>query len=46
MTTSAHGLPDAWLEVVEYTLDASRVLYQAELSPVACDAAWGAAEKL
>ena len=45
MTTSSPGLPDAWLEVAEYTLDASRVLYQAELFPVACDAAWGAAEK-
>lgn len=45
MTTSTPGLPDAWLEVAEYTLDASRVLYQAELFPVACDAAWGAAEK-
>ena len=45
MTTSVHGLPDAWLEVAEYTLDASKLLYQAELFPVACDAAWGAAEK-
>ena len=45
MTTSTPGLPDAWLEVAEYTLDASRVLYQADLFPVACDAAWGAAEK-
>ena len=45
MTTSSPGLPDAWLEIAEYTLDASRVLYQAELFPVACDAAWGAAEK-
>lgn len=45
MTTSSLGLPDAWLGVAEYTLDASRVLYQAELFPVACDAAWGAAEK-
>ena len=45
MTTFSPGLPDAWLEVAEYTLDASRVLYQAELFPVACDAAWGAAEK-
>ena len=45
MTTSAHDLPDAWLEVAEYTLDASKLLYHAELFPVACDAAWGAAEK-
>ena len=45
MTTSPPGLPDAWLEVAEYTLDASKLLYQAEFFPVACDAAWGAAEK-
>ena len=45
MTTSAPGLPDAWLEVAEYTLDASKLLYQADLFPIACDAAWGAAEK-
>ena len=45
MTTSPPGLPDAWLEVAEYTLDASKLLYQTELFPVACDAAWGAAEK-
>ena len=45
MTTSPTGLPDAWLEIAEYTLGASKLLYQAELFPVACDAAWGAAEK-
>ena len=45
MTTSTPSLPDAWLEIAEYTLGASKLLYQAELFPVACDAAWGAAEK-
>ena len=45
MTTSPPSLPDAWLEIAEYTLDASKALYQLENYPVACDAAWGAAEK-
>ena len=45
MTTSAPDFPAAWIEISEYTLDASKVVYQAEHYPVACDLAWGAAEK-
>ena len=45
MTTSSPDFPAAWIEISEYTLDASKVVYQAEHYPVACDLAWGAAEK-
>ena len=45
MTTSPPDFPAAWIEISEYTLEASKVVYQAEHYPVACDLAWGAAEK-
>ena len=45
MTTSPPDFPAAWIEISEYTLEASKAVYQAEHYPVACDLAWGAAEK-
>ena len=39
-----YDLPDAWLEIAEYTLDASRVVLVSENFPIACELAWGAAE--
>ena len=38
------GLSDAWLEIAEYTLDASKVVFGSDNYPVACELAWGAAE--
>ena len=38
------GLPDALLEIAEYTLDASKVVFGSENYPVACELAWGSAE--
>ena len=43
-TIQPPGLPDAWLEIAEYTLDASKVVFGSENYPVACELAWGSAE--
>ena len=44
MTVFPPGLPNVWIEIAEYTLDASRVIFETENYPVACELAWGAAE--
>ena len=43
-TIQPPGLPDAWLEIAEYTLGASKVVFGSYNYPVACELAWGAAE--
>lgn len=43
-TIQPPGLPDAWLEIAEYTLDASKVVFSSDNYPVACELAWGSAE--
>lgn len=44
MTIVPSSLPKAWIEIAEYTLDASRVVFGVQNYPVACELAWGAAE--
>lgn len=44
MTTVHQNLSKAWIEIAEYTLDASRVVFTVQNYPVACELAWGAAE--
>ena len=44
MTALPSGLPMAWLETAEYTLDASRAVLETENYSIACELAWGAAE--
>ena len=43
-TIQPPGLPDAWLEIAEYTLGASKVVFGSDNYPVACELAWSAAE--
>ena len=43
-TVQPPGLPYAWMEIAEYTFDASKVVFGSENYPVACELAWGSAE--
>ena len=40
-TIQPHGLPDAWMEIAEYIMNASKVVFGSENYPFAYEMAWG-----